>query len=102
MMHNGTAARPDPMGAALMYESACLSGELEGCHQLGRILGAAGEQRRAARVLKKACKAGHAAACETLGVMAEEGRGVAQSESRAQKLFRRACRGGQARACARL
>jgi TPR repeat protein len=102
MMHDGTAARPDPMGAATMYESACLSGELEGCYELGRILRAAGEPRRAAKVMGQACEADHAPACETLGVMAAEGRGIKRNAARAQRLFRRACRGGQAKACTRL
>lgn len=102
MMHDGTAARPDPLGAATMFESACHQGELDGCFLLGRVLGASGEERRAAALLGETCNKGHAPSCDELGVMAQQGRGVKQSAQRAEKLFRRACRAGHVEACARL
>ncbi len=102
MMELGTAARADIAGATTMYDSACRSGDQEGCVAFARMLFGEGALKRSANILKRGCRTGHAPACEALGVMAEQGRGVAKNARRAQKLFRRACKGGSTQACARL
>ncbi len=102
MMESGASARADVNGAAMMYDTACMAGEREGCFEHGRVLSNRGELRRASELLNQACREGHAPACEMLGLMAQQGRGMAMNPRRAQKLFRRACLGGHTDACARL
>src|SRR5258706_15389369 len=45
------------------------------------------------------CEKGMHGSCFTLGVMLEEGNGVAKEIARAAKLYERACNGGDADAC---
>src|ERR1700724_692844 len=48
------------------------------------------------------CEKGMHGSCFTLGVMLEEGNGVAKETARAAKLYERACNGGHADACSNL
>lgn len=58
--------------------------------------------RVAPKRFRKACKQGDASACSVLGVMHEQGRGVAVDLHAANRLYQRACRGGNAAACSNL
>ncbi len=49
--------------------------------------------------LEQDCTAGNARACDTLGDLYDEGRGVNKDERRAASLYEQACRGGVARGC---
>jgi uncharacterized protein len=94
--------RHDRDGAAVAFEVACHAGDAEGCYQLGRARYAAGDVRHAAAALCKACTSAHAPACDGLGVLYEQGRGVAQDPTRARDLYRQACEAGYVAACDRL
>src|SRR5260221_13320791 len=48
------------------------------------------------------CEKGMHGSCFTLGVMLEEGNGVAKETARAAKLYERACNGGDGDACSNL
>lgn len=102
MMENGKSVRRDLAGAEMMYDAACRANERQGCFELGRLHADRGEMRRAAKLLGRACDDGYALACDALGVMTQEGRGVRESPARAKSLFLRACRGGHTEACERL
>ncbi len=48
------------------------------------------------------CKKANYASCDSLGLMYEEGDGVAKDAKRAEELYRRACDGGHANGCTNL
>jgi hypothetical protein len=58
--------------------------------------------RAAAREFAQACEAGDGASCSAMGVMTENGRGVARDERRAARYYDRACSSGNARGCVHL
>src|SRR5258708_38018445 len=60
-----------------------------------------GRVQRIAR-LDAECEKGMHGSCFTLGVMLEEGNGVAKETARAAKLYGRACNAGHADACSNL
>jgi hypothetical protein len=64
-----------------------------------RGTGVAKDEARAVELFKKACDAGHAGGCSSLGVMYDEGRGVAKDEAGAVELYWKACDGGDAQGC---
>lgn len=53
----------------------------------------------AASFFQGLCSAGDARSCSVLGVMLQEGHGVAANPARAAQLFQKACRAGNAGAC---
>src|SRR5260370_32716914 len=48
------------------------------------------------------CKKANYASCDSLGLMYEDGDGVAKDAKRAEELYRRACDGGHANGCTNL
>jgi len=63
---------------------------------------AAGKLTEAFRGFDQGCKAGQGAACDALGKLLAEGRGVTADPARAETLYRRACDAGTAAGCANL
>jgi TPR repeat protein len=95
------AGHRDEEAAALTFELGCDAGEAEGCYQLGLLRYQRGEHAGVRGPLSRACRQGHASACEGLGAMYLHGHGVKPDLRRAQKLMRRACRLGSSSACDR-
>ncbi len=62
MMERGLGIRKDPEGAGDLYERACGANEPVACHYLGLSL-LPTQERRALKLLKKACEAGHKPSC---------------------------------------
>lgn len=61
-----------------------------------------GDYAAAAALFQQACNDGHATGCFNLGVLYDNGRGVAKDETRAAGLYQQACTGGDATGCTNL
>lgn len=90
------------------FESACDSGELGACYDLG-VLYEDGEalpkdEAKAMSLYEKACHAqtGDGMACNNLAVMYEKGRGVAADQDKASQLYQRSCNLGSMLGCRNL
>ena len=91
----GIAAEKKGRGAAL-YEQACNANDAKGCSRLGvaRLKGEAGADKDATKAylaFKKSCDLGYGAGCSNLGVLYEDGRGVAKDVAQAVQLYEAAC-----------
>jgi hypothetical protein len=93
--------------AQYAFRRACYGGgEFEGCTWLGMLYmqGAGGmsvNPKLAAPFFDKACKEGSARACEGLGLLYKQGKGVKKDKAKAKQLFEKACNAGHAPACKR-
>jgi serine/threonine protein kinase len=96
----------------ILRNLACTRGDGEACGHLGVMYmigperGVAEDDSRAAEFLKKACDAGYAYGCRLLGVLYENGTGVAKDIPQASSLYLRevelyskACDAGDASGC---
>lgn len=74
---------------------ACNGGAIEGCHAAALDAyyspPSPDTNSRALALFRKACDEGYAPSCNGLGVLYQEGRGVAQDPGIAALFFRRAC-----------
>jgi hypothetical protein len=85
------------------YQSACDSGDMQGCQELGNIYfngeGVAKDERRAADLYRKACDGNNFRSCAFLGAMYEKGEALRKDDQRAAELFQKACAGGDQSGC---
>lgn len=88
--------KPDPRKTEV-----CPATDPSGCFKLGvRRMDALPQV--AASAFTRACEGGVAAACNNLGTLYEEGRGVAQDTARAATLYQQSCNGDSPHGCASL
>ncbi len=66
---------------------------------VGRGLGVAKDESKAATLYLRACDASDAPACVSLGLLYSQGRGVKADPAKAHALFDKACNAGFARGC---
>jgi hypothetical protein len=93
-------AGQDKTAAALASQDAqCPGGTVKGCFDGALEADRKGDAARAAELHTRACDAGVAQACNFLGSMVWQGRGVSADPARAYALYMRACEGGDAGGC---
>jgi TPR repeat protein len=90
------APAPEPEPAA-PQDGACANAE--SCFDAASEAERAREPKRAAPLYQRACELGIGQACHRLGVMHQEGTGVARDEDKARELFGVGCRQDSAAAC---
>jgi TPR repeat protein len=88
-----------------LAKKGCDGGDPNSCNLVGFGYISSSEEGAAvigATYFDRACKAGHAAACDNLGALYVLGKGVEPDAHRAEGYFRRGCDGGNAQACTHL
>ena len=89
--------------AVRLYENACASDDMGGCHALGTLYfqgsGVSQNYSVSASYYFKACNGGFAQSCSSLGVLYHYGLGVRQDYDIALNLYHRSCESGYARGC---
>ncbi|MBP8810422.1 MAG: SEL1-like repeat protein [Kofleriaceae bacterium] len=98
----GAGVVADPGAARARYAALCDRDEVAACWRLGALLYDDGRPVDGARLFARACDAGLAAACTSLGNAAYTGRGAPWEVARARELYRRACDAGDDLGCANL
>ncbi len=94
------APAPDKSTLALASKDAtCPEGTVKGCFDAAFEAERRGEEPRAVELFTRTCDAGVARACNQLGALVWQGRGVAADPARAYTLYMRACEGGDAAGC---
>jgi TPR repeat protein len=99
---NGWGVPVDSEKARSLYELACTRSVREGCYHLGLL-----ELKRgppgfvhAADHFRQGCDVGIAGACNNMGLMYAEGKGVGADQAKALDYLQRGCDAGELRACA--
>ena len=99
--HTGLGVPRDPATALRWFEAAAAQGAPQHLFDLASVLeetGAEADLTRAADLYARAAQAGLAEAAVSLGVLYQDGRGVAQDYARAFELYSAAAETGHARA----
>ncbi len=100
--YNGNGAPKDLARAFEIFTKAC-SLAAKHCRNLAWAYeqghGVAMDLSRARQLYDKACGAGHAAACNVLGIFKDEGVGGPKDPAGSKRAFRQACEGGDAEGC---
>lgn len=110
--------RPGKVSPTAALEAGCSRGNAADCYKVGMMYRDGDFYRdegsnaivdtvrtdlvKAADYLGRACEAGHARACGSLGAAYYDGSGVQADKARAARYYRRSCDGGVAMACASL
>jgi TPR repeat protein len=99
---NGWGVPPDKTRAKSLYVHSCAKSVREGCYHLGllELAGDATELTKAAEHFRQACEMGVAGACNNMGLMYSNGKGVTPDAARAAEYLQRGCDGGELSACA--
>ncbi len=91
----------DPGRAKSLYTLACGKSVREGCYHLGLLeLAGDADSTNAVVHFRQACELGSAGACNNLGLMYGDGKGVAPDPAKAIEYLGRGCDAGDLRACA--
>jgi TPR repeat protein len=100
--HNGNGAPKDLARAFEIFTKAC-SLAAKTCRNLANAYerghGVAVDLPRARQLYDKACGAGHAAACNVLGIFKDEGVGGPKDPAGSRAAFKQACDGGDEDGC---
>ena len=99
---NGWGVAVDRDKARSLYQVACTAKVGGGCYGLGllELDGTGGEPVQAATHFRQGCELGMAPACNNIGLMYAQGRGVDADSRKALEYLERGCDGGELRACA--
>ena len=93
-------AEPDKSTLALANkDETCPEGTVKGCFDAALKAERNGQVERAVELFTRVCDAGVARACNQLGSLVWQGRGVSADPARAYSLYMRACDGGDAAGC---
>jgi TPR repeat protein len=93
-------ATQDKAAAALAgKDEKCPGGTVKGCLDAATEADRRGDPARAVELYTRVCDAGVARACNVLGTLVWQGRGVSADPARAYSLYMRACDGGDAAGC---
>ncbi|MFL5358296.1 tetratricopeptide repeat protein [Archangium sp.] len=96
----GGGATQDKAAAALAgKDEKCPGGTVKGCLDAATEADRRGDPARAVELYTRVCDAGVARACNVLGTLVWQGRGVSADPARAYSLYMRACDGGDAAGC---
>lgn len=96
----GGEAGQDKAAAALAgKDEKCPGGTVKGCLDAAMEADRKGDPARAVELYTRVCDAGVARACNVLGTLVWQGRGVSADPARAYSLYLRACDGGDAAGC---
>jgi hypothetical protein len=96
----GSGAGQDKSAAALANkDEQCPGGTVKGCLDAAMEAEQRAEVARAVELYTRACDAGVARACNVLGILVWQGRGVIEDPTRAYSLYVRACDGGDPSGC---
>jgi TPR repeat protein len=95
----GSAGQDKAAAALASKDAQCPGGTVKGCFDAALEADRKGHPERAVEMHTRACDAGVARACNFLGSLVWQGRGVAGDPARAYSLYMRACDGGDAAGC---
>lgn len=97
----GCAKREPPAPVSPVAETGCRAADPAACHASGNahLQAELLDLAAAARDFEIGCENGHFLSCSALGLLYQDGRGVAHDDARAEALYEKACGGGAGVGC---